>query len=515
MSAVDSRRETARSRPQAEAIAIAVAALLAGSYLLAAAASVAAAPWFKWNEVRLACVAGLLDGYSLYATREAGPILSWIYPPIAALPYLPAALLAEPVRVVLAGSVIAALCTIGPAAWLHFSRVERAEFGVALCSVAFSTFGLFTTTVLALEYSSYSSHVDAPTLGAAALACGVLIRWLDGDAAHRGSSGASGPRDANAWRAPGTFTAAAVLAALAIACKQTLLPMLIVMLLWIVFEHGWRCAVVFGTIALAALAVLIVASGAWLGYEGLWLNAVEVPRRHPLSFRGMYWVANALVPALLCFAILGVAWRRGLRAASTHQRRRLLLVAVGLSLIPSAFLSRAKHGGDVNSFSLFLYFFGLAASLELKRVLAPLFSYRRTTSRAVRLATLVALAVLATHALASAYRDAAATFLGPAPSPIAHALAIEREHGNAVYFPHHPLVMLRIDGRLYHDPRAVKDWKLAGISPTLERLSQDLPTDRQTVAMRDFESPPSYLGALSPIEPLSEPAYDLRYYTRP
>jgi len=516
MSAVETARaHQAASRSRAGTLAVVTAVLLAGSYLVAAASIIASAPWFKWNEIRLACVAGLLDGYSLYATREVGPILPWIYPPLAAVFYLPAVLFRDPIRVILAGSLTAMACTIAPAAWLHFARVERERFGVAPCWVAFSAFGLFTTTALAPRYSCYWSHVDAPTLGAAAVACGALMRWLDREpfAAHGSNAGRSA-RGKAALGAVGWLMTAAMSTALAVACKQTLLPMLVVLSAWIVFERGWRPAVLFGVTSVAGLLVLLAASGAWLGFEGLWLNAFEVPRRHPLSFRGMYWVENALFPAVTCFAVLAMAWKSRFLQRTAHDRRRLLLIAVGISLIPSAFLSRAKYGGDVNSFSLFLYFFGLAASLELKHVLAPFFVSLPSQSRMLRRAALLALGVLAADGLIVAYADARATFLGPRPSPVAQALAIAREHDNAVFFPFHPLVVLRTEGRLYHEPRAWEDWELAGIRPSLSRLLQDVPDDQRVVAVRDFETPPRYLGTLTPISPPFEPAYDLRYFAR-
>ncbi len=161
-----------------QGIATGFAALLAIAHLASAAAVVAASPWFKWNELRLSCVAGLLEGYSLYATPESGPILGWIYPPLAALFYLPAALIASPARAVIAGSLIAASCATAPAAWLHFRRSERERFGLPSCWISFAAFGISTTALLALRYSCYAVHADAPALGAVVLACGVLSQWL-------------------------------------------------------------------------------------------------------------------------------------------------------------------------------------------------------------------------------------------------------------------------------------------------------------------------------------------------
>jgi hypothetical protein len=483
------------------------AALLAIAYLASAAAVVASSPWFKWNELRLSCVAGLLEGYSLYATPESGPILGWIYPPLAALFYLPAALIANPARAVVAGSLIAASCATAPAAWLHFRRSERERFGLASCWIAFSTFGIFTTTLLALRYSCYAVHVDAPALGAVALACGVLSEWLG---TGRGGRSVAPLRDGwTAWRG---LAIAAGSAALAVACKQTLLPVIVVLALWVAIERGGRAAAVFGAVATSTLALLIVALGAWLGYRGMWLNAVEIPRRHPLEWGHGDLATHALIPAIGCFIVLGTAWVRPRLRDRADYHRWLPLVAVGIALVPSALLSRAKHGGDVNSYSLFLYFFALAASLELKSVLVPIWS-RASISRVVRLATLAALAALAAGGLAIAYQQGVTTVLTE-PSPIARALDLERAQANGIYFPYHPLVMLRIDGRLYHDSRAVSEWKVAGIQLPPARMTADLPHRQRTIAMRDFESPRAYLGSLTPIAAPPGPVYDLKFFAQ-
>ena len=454
----------------------------------------------------MSCVAGLLDGYSLYATLESGPILGWIYPPLAALFYLPAVLIASPARAVVAGSLIAAFCAAAPAAWLHFRRSEREPFGLQSCWISFAAFGISTTVLLALRYSCYAVHADAPALGAVALACGVLSQWLG--AGGDGRSVPTRPGDWPAWRG---MAIAAGLAALAVACKQTLLPAIVVLALWVAIERGWRAAAVFGAVASATLVLLLAALGAWLGYRGMWLNAVEIPRHHPLEWIHGDASTQALIPALGCLGVLGAAWIRSRpRAAAGEHRRWMLLVTVGLALVPSALLSRAKHGGDVNSYSLFLYFFALAASLELKSVLAPIWS-RTSPSRMVRLASLSALGALAAGGLATAYQQAATTVLAE-PSPIARAIDLERAHANGIYFPYHPLVMLRIDGRLYHDLRAIAEWKAAGLRLPPARIAAELPHDQRMIAMRDFELPGAHLGALEPIAAPPGAVYDLKFF---
>jgi hypothetical protein len=241
----------------------------------------------------------------------------------------------------------------------------------------------------------------------------------------------------------------------------------------------------------------------------MWLNAVEIPRRHPLEWGHGDFATHALIPALGCLVVLGAAGIRSrLHAAAGEHRRWMLLVTVGIALVPSALLSRAKQGGDVNSYSLFLYFFALAASLELKSVLVPIWS---SASRVVRLTTLAALAALAAGGLATAYQQAVTTVLAE-PSPITRAIDLERAHANGIYFPYHPLVMLRIDGRLYHDLRALAEWQVAGFRLPPARMAAELPHDQRMIAMRDFESPRAYLGALTPIDAPPGPVSDLEFF---
>lgn len=484
------------------------AVILGVAHLASAAALVAASPWFTSNETRLACVAGMLEGYSLYGTLESGPVLAWIYPPLAALFYLPAALIADPNRAVLAGSLISALCVTAPAAWLHFRRSERERFGLTSCWIAFATFGIVTTVVLALRYACFAVHVDAPALGVVAVACGVLGQSLGPGRSQRSPATASGGGGGRRG-----LVIAAGLAGLAVGCKQTLLPVIVVLSLWVAIERGWRAAASFGAVATVTLAGLVAALGAGLGYRAMWLNAVQIPRRHPLPL-GDVWgqsdlATHALVPALGCFAVLGAAWFRSRRRAADENRQWMLLVAVGIALIPSAVLSRAKHNGDINNYSFFLYFFALAASLTLNSLLVPIWS-GASLSRAVRLTTLVALGALAAGGLAAAYHHAAGTAWSR-PSPMTLAMKLEAR-ANSIFFPYHPLVMLRTDGRVYHDLTALTEWKLAGFELPPARLAADLPHEQRTIAMRDLESPGSYLGELTPIAAPPGPVYDLKFF---
>ena len=89
---------------------------------------------------------------------------------------------------------------------------------------------------------------------------------------------------------------------------------------------------------------------------------------------------------------------------------------------------------------------------------------------------------------------------------------LERAHANGIFFPYHPLVMLRIDGRVYHDPAAVAEWKLAGFELAPARMAADLPHEQRTIAMRDFESSRAYFSPLTPIAAPPGPVYDLKFF---
>src|SRR6516162_5089349 len=49
-----------------------------------------------WSGPRLAPAVALLHGYKLYQPPDCGPVNGWIYPPVSALCYLPAAWLGDP-----------------------------------------------------------------------------------------------------------------------------------------------------------------------------------------------------------------------------------------------------------------------------------------------------------------------------------------------------------------------------------------------------------------------------------
>jgi hypothetical protein len=117
-----------------------------------------------------------------------------------------------------------------------------------------------------LAYSGFQIHVDAPALGYAGLACVMTSRALF--APRRG------------LRLPG-MTSIALLVALAVFTKQTLLPLLPALALAVAVRRGLPTAAVFGAILVVAIGVVLGILGAVFGFEAMAFHAIAIPLAHP------------------------------------------------------------------------------------------------------------------------------------------------------------------------------------------------------------------------------------------
>ena len=89
-----------------ERLAIAIVPLVVGLPTVALATLWLRVPDNPWNGARLAPTVALEYGYPLYCSREAGPILSTIYPPGNYFAFLPACVTSHPsAALLLAGAL--------------------------------------------------------------------------------------------------------------------------------------------------------------------------------------------------------------------------------------------------------------------------------------------------------------------------------------------------------------------------------------------------------------------------
>jgi uncharacterized membrane protein len=422
----------------------------------------------EWNGCRLAPVASLARGYSLYYPADQGPILNLIYGPVAALIYAPTLAFGSAQSMVVAGVTIAVLLVAIPLFVCHW-RVRGTGSDVFL-----RTLLAFLVCFLALSIQYGTSdwyrnvHADAPALGFGLLACASLI-----PAPSRRS-----------------LVLAALFTALALWSKQTSIGLACGIAAWLWIAHDRGHAIRYGlwlTGFGAAFGLIAIAA---FGFGPLAFNMFTIPSRHP-------WQPNALRTLLgdaLRYTVVPVAILILAFAALDRSRLRpefaarawTLFLLVAVFMIPTSLLGRVKIGGEPNSLHCVLYLY-VAASLSLLQASSEV------PSGWPRLAV-VSAAVL----FGSGYAQAAQ--LLPAQSLIdanvyRQADLYRQEHPGEVYFPTNPLCTLLAESKLYHFDYGVYDRTLAGFAPTPDHLRAHLPQRLKFMAYYNF--PPRVMKDLT------------------
>ncbi len=95
-----------------------LAPLLLGLLVYAYAHTLELNTRWPWSAARLAPTLGLVHGYPLYSAPDAGPINGWLYGPVAALAWLPAALADSPRPALAIAAAINLLLLLGPLLFL-------------------------------------------------------------------------------------------------------------------------------------------------------------------------------------------------------------------------------------------------------------------------------------------------------------------------------------------------------------------------------------------------------------
>jgi len=105
-----------------------VAAIVA---LAATLQHVAAVPKSDISASRVVPAVALARGLPLYAGPASGPIIDFMYGPVAAIAFLPAAAATTPSRALAIAVVVSILAFFLPMAWLHWRVAGRADVGCA------------------------------------------------------------------------------------------------------------------------------------------------------------------------------------------------------------------------------------------------------------------------------------------------------------------------------------------------------------------------------------------------
>ena len=94
-----------------------LAPLGAGVILLRLFERVAQGPNGLFNATRLAASIGMALGYNVLPGRDEGPVLDFMYGPVSAAAYVPAALMPTPSAAIWLGIVMSFAFALGPFAW--------------------------------------------------------------------------------------------------------------------------------------------------------------------------------------------------------------------------------------------------------------------------------------------------------------------------------------------------------------------------------------------------------------
>jgi hypothetical protein len=414
----------------------------------------------------------LARGLPIYAGPTGGPIIDFMYGPVAALAFLPAALASTPTGAILVAALVNLLVFFGPIAWLH---LRRGGGRVALAALA--CFVLVVLRDVGLEFSGCTVHADAPALGLAALAIGLLV-----------------PVER---QAPTRLGASALVAVLSVWTKQTMVLLLPALLLFVLVRDGLREATAYllrlafwGSVVTAAIVAVF-------GLRDLWFNMVVLPGRMPwygdhtpgtpalgptggarLSARLL--AQNAWPLALVVVVVAAARLRQTGRAALAEPWA--LLALVGVALVPMAIVGGAKVGGYLNTHSVTSYFLAAAATLGLATLA------RASDGSGLRLlvATLTLLTVERLVA-PDGPRALAATIGGLrrfADNAQERAFRAAREEPGAIYFPWNPLATLLAEERLDNNEIGAWNRELAEIPIEDAQWRAHLPPRLRLLAYR-------------------------------
>ncbi len=426
--------------------------------------TVALSTRWNWSACRLAPVLAVFRGYPLYSLPEGGPINGWLYGPIPALAWMPAALAPSPLSALVIASTInlafllAPLCLAAKIGTSGGNTIATTMAGIAGISSLFLVYPTW--------YMASALNADATAAGLGVTSCLLLL----------------GPKPLSDRR----LALAATFNVLAVWSKLVEAPLILAQLGWLLAQREPGSVRRFGTYY---LVILLVVSGFIFGlfdWRSVVFNAWIIPTSHQLvggvaavfseitdffSYTAMWWLAGLL----LMFACAGNRPPTN-RSGPTTLASWFLLICAGLFLLPTGALASVKIGGDRNSMHS-AYYFAVSASYVLARSWQPGWP---------RLASWMPLAVItvAIAANTAAVRRIASYVdlpMLPRQCLSQEDWRLAKQHPGEIYFPWDPLATLLAEGRMYHFEYGVLDRIFAHRRPALETIRSGLPKKMNSI----------------------------------
>ncbi|MEE4266346.1 MAG: hypothetical protein V2I56_26900 [Desulfobacteraceae bacterium] len=381
--------------------------------------------------------------------------MTTMYPPVWALSYIPAAWGNSPAEVFLVGRLLTACFAFIPVLLLLVKRSAVAPLGL----LGFGLFVFVSDRIPPLAYSAFRPHADAPSLGLGLLACVFVL--------------SSQRRHFEGWLLP---VCATLCAWLAVGAKQTMLPLIVAILAWVLMVGGVRPLIRY---AVAAMATGLFVGGLGVVFfppDALLLNLMTIPSRFPLLGRFPFntaRVTHELLEScwpLLVVAAAGISFRYILRRENWRDWLKTsawpLMLLVAFFHLPISYLGRLKLGGWPNNLSPTVYFLALGAVLILVEPERLKLLHCGALAERVR-ASAKAFAIAGGLILGLYWSLDLLTLVNREAIPVNRSqLAFEYlKAGGDAYFPSRPLAHVLAQGKAFNFAPTVYDWEvIAGVA---------------------------------------------------
>ncbi len=434
-----------------------------------------------WNGVRLSWSYSILLGDDLYPYKT-GPILSQMYGPVTPFVYLPALLLPSINLCLMGASAISVFLYLLPVLMTLLLKTNNHPRRFLLTLGFFVLFCLFTTNMESLTYSAFTIHADAPTLGFAGMAC--LFLYAKKQKHAKGL----------------TYELSALFTALSIGSKQTSIPLVVALFVYICLSEGRKEAcqyLLYFFVFMALLGGLTL----WVSdARAFFFNTFLIPAHTP-------WIKDNRLLALLgvtkdvlaqswfffsfltlCLVYLLIVCRKAgvqlNRKTLINENPWCIFLLVSVFMFPVSVLLRVKVGGAENAYSPMLYFLVTAFCLFLYKYALGgnngnglLRNFQKFC-----LGTFVILMVGLVFLQATSIRNSFDLATALRHDIHSQAYLLAKKYPGKVYFPFNPLSSQMAEAKTYHCLVGIFDWNKAGFRVSNNHYQECLPQDMAFIA---------------------------------